>query len=129
MAAAKAGAAPRALAFKNAGQAPSRALLMSSGFATALLALNYAGGLVAAFTFLISMSTLATLLPYALSALAEIKPSVRAAKPWAALALVALGYAIIAMAGAGWTTLLWGALLIACGLPVFIFVRLTADRA
>ncbi len=126
MAAARHGGVPAGLAFQNAGGAPSRALILSSAFATALIVLNYADGLVAAFTFLISMSTLGTLLPYALSALAEIKHSFRAAKAWTALALVALAYSIIAMAGAGAATLLWGLVLIAAGLFVFYVTKLTA---
>ena len=123
MAAARHGSAPAALGFRNPGGAPSRALFMSSGFATALLVLNYAEGLVAAFTFLISMSTLATLLPYALSALAEIKYSARSAKAWTMIAVVALAYAVIAMAGAGAATLLWGLVLVVCGLPVYYISR------
>lgn len=129
MAAARHGAAPAGLSFRNAGGAPSRALLMSSGFATALIVLNYAEGLVAAFTFLISMSTLATLLPYALSAIAEMRYSVRAAKPWFAIAMIALVYAVIAMAGAGVSTLLWGAVLIAAGLPVFFISRMRSTSS
>ncbi len=123
MAAARDGAAPSGLSFRNAGGAPSRALLMSSGFATALIVLNYADGLVAAFTFLIAMSTLATLLPYALSALAELRFSIGKAKPWAMIAIIALAYSLIAMAGAGLTTLFWGAVLIVAGLPVFYFSK------
>ena len=88
-----------------------------------MIVLNYADGLVAAFTFLISMSTLGTLLPYALSAMAEIKQSRRTAKAWTTIALVALAYSIIAMAGAGASALLWGAVLIAAGLPVFYFSK------
>lgn len=132
MAAARHGGVPASLAFQNTGGAPSRALLLSSAFATALIVLNYADGLVAAFTFLISMSTLGTLLPYALSAMAEIKKSFRATKAWTTIALVALAYSIIAMAGAGVETLLWGVVLIAAGLPVYIFSKLTSkpvDRA
>ena len=128
MAAARHGGAPAGLAFRNAGGAPSRALFMSSAFATALIVLNYADGLVAAFTFLISMSTLGTLLPYALSALAEIKHSIASAKAWTVIALIALAYAIIAMAGAGIETLLWGLILIGAGLPVFFLSRQAAKR-
>lgn len=126
MAAARHGGAPQSLAFQNAGGAPSRALLLSSAFATALIVLNYADGLVAAFTFLISMSTLGTLLPYALSALAEIRQSRRVAKGWTTIALVALAYSIIAMAGAGASVLLWGVVLIAAGLPVYYLSRRNA---
>jgi APA family basic amino acid/polyamine antiporter len=117
------GLAPRMLAKKNAGHAPTRALLISSCVATLLLVFNYNEGLVAAFTFLISMSTLATLMPYALSALAELKHSKLQFGPWLIIAIVALAYSLIAMAGAGVTTLLWGLLMIVAGLPLFYWSR------
>ncbi len=127
MAVARDGLAPAALAKKNAGAAPIAGLLLSSVLATLLLVFNYSEGLVSAFTFLISMSTLATLMPYALSALAELKHSIKAARAWAAIAVLALAYAIIAMAGAGAKTLLWGILLLAAGFPVFYGSRRKPD--
>lgn len=123
MAVARDGLAPRILARTNAGHAPRAALVMSSTLATVLLMLNYSEGLVAAFTFLISMSTLAVLLPYAVSAVAELRHSLRSAPAWAAIAIVALVYSLIAMAGAGIKTLLWGTLLIVAGLPVYFWSK------
>ena len=123
MAVARDGLAPKILAQTNAGHAPVKALLVSSTLATILLMLNYSEGLVAAFTFLISMSTLAVLLPYAVSAVAELRHSFRSAPAWTAIALVALVYSLIAMAGAGIQTLLWGTLLIAAGLPVYLWSK------
>lgn len=119
MAVAQDGLAPRALMKKNAGHAPVGALTITGALSTLLLIFNYAGGLVAAFTFLISMSTLATLLPYAVSALAELRHSIRSARGWAIIAIIALAYSLVAMAGAGVKALAWGAVLIAAGLPVF----------
>ncbi len=119
MAVARDGLAPKILADTNKGHAPMPALVMSSIFATLLLVLNYSNGLVSAFTFLISMSTLATLMPYAVSAVAELRHSIKAARAWAVIAIIALIYAVVAMAGAGVQTLLWGAALIIAGLPVF----------
>jgi APA family basic amino acid/polyamine antiporter len=101
--------APKVLSKKNTGHAPVAALVMSSVLATLLLIFNYSEGLVTAFTFLISMSTLAVLMPYAVSALAELRHSIRRARPWAVIAIVALAYAVVAMAGAGAAVLLWGA--------------------
>jgi len=117
------GLAPAVLAKKNAGHAPTRALVTSSCVATLLLLFNYSDGLVSAFTFLISMSTLAVLMPYALSALAELKHAGRSIGPWVIIAVLALAYSLIAMAGAGIRTLLWGLLLIVAGLPVFFWSR------
>jgi APA family basic amino acid/polyamine antiporter len=69
------------------------------------------------------MSTLGTLTPYLVSALAEFKTSFRSAKGWAAVALIAIIYSLIAMIGAGVATLLWGGLLMAAGLPVFYWTK------
>jgi APA family basic amino acid/polyamine antiporter len=123
MAVARDGLAPKALARRNAGHAPALALIISSALSIAFIALNYRDGLVAAFTFLITMSTLGTLTPYLVSALAEFKTSFRSAKGWAAVALIAIIYSLIAMIGAGVATLLWGGLLMAAGLPVFYWTK------
>ncbi|MFK8029830.1 MAG: APC family permease [Gammaproteobacteria bacterium] len=117
------GLAPAALAKKNGGQAPAIALIVSSCVATCLLLFNYSGGLVSTFTFLISISTLAVLMPYAVSAFAELKHARQTFRPWLIIVVLALAYTIVAMAGAGIKTLLWGVLLIAVGLPVYFWSR------
>ena len=117
------GLAPRALAKRSAGGAPVFALVLSSILSTALLTLNYTSGLLAAFTFLIEMSTLCTLLPYAVSAMAELKVSWKNAKAWAVLALLAVIYSVFAMAGSGLDVILWGLVMLLAGLPVFYLNR------
>jgi len=117
------GMAPAIFAKSNRGHAPVFSLVFSSVLATLLLVFNYTEGLVSAFTFLISMSTLATLLPYAASALAELRYSLKAARAWAVIAIVAFVYSLIAMAGAGIEALSWGLLLMAMGLPVFYWSK------
>ena len=81
------GLAPSVIAKKNKGGAPMVALMVSSVFSAALLVLNFTDGLVSAFSFLISMSTLSILAPYGLSAMAEFKRSWHSAKGWAGVAL------------------------------------------
>ncbi len=123
MAVALDGLAPKALARRNKGHAPATALLLSSFLSIVLIALNYREGLVAAFTFLITMSTLGTLAPYFVSALAEFKYSWRSARGWTAVAMAAIIYALIAMIGAGYQTLLWGLVLLLLGVVVFYLSR------
>ena len=125
MAVAEDGLAPRALTHRNKGHAPYVALVVSTLLTNALLVLNYSKGLVGAFIFLISMSTLATLLPYAVSALADLKFSLKSARGWAVISLVTLAFSIVAMAGAGLATLAWGLILIVAGLPVFYATKLS----
>lgn len=119
MAVALDGLAPRFLAKRSAGNAPVFALLVSAFVSTVLLVFNYTDGLIAAFTFLISISTLCTLLPYFVSAMAELRMSWKSAKGWAILAILTMVYSVVAMAGSGVKVLLWGAVLLLAGLPVY----------
>lgn len=113
--------APKFLAKRNKGGAPATALILSSVLATLLLVFNYTDGLIEAFKFLITMSTLCTLLPYGLSALAEFRVSRKTSTLWSVIALVAIFYVVVAMLGSGFKVLLWGLVLILAGLPVYYF--------
>ncbi|NNE40334.1 MAG: amino acid permease [Marinicaulis sp.] len=123
MSVARDGLAPKFFAKKNAGAAPAAALIMTSVLATLLLFLNYSDGLVSAFTFLISISTLAVLAPYAITALAALSQRKGKGAAWTILAIVALVYSLVAIAGGGPGTLLWGAGLIAAGIPVYFLAK------
>lgn len=123
MAAALEGVAPRWLARLNKGEAPWTSLVFSSILASALLLLNYSRGLVGAFTFLIMMTTATCLFAYLGCALAEIKHSWRSARGWAAIAVIATVYALFAIFGAGQESLIWGAVLVLFGVPVFYLGR------
>ena len=113
------GLAPKILARKNKGGSAVWSLVISCTIATILLVFNYQEGLIAAFTFMISMSTLCTLLPYAVSAIAEFKMSRKSSNFWAAIALIAVLYVAIAMIGSGLKILAWGVILILAGLPLY----------
>ncbi|VAV86783.1 hypothetical protein MNBD_ALPHA06-121 [hydrothermal vent metagenome] len=123
LAAALDGLAPKFLTRRNQGQAPYFALLISSSISSVLLLFNYADGLVSTFTFLISMSTLATLTPYAVSALADLRFSWKSAKGWAVICLLAIAYTLMAMIGSGLKVLVWGIPLLAAGVPVYFLIR------
>ena len=73
------------------------------------------------------MSTLCTLLPYALSAIAEFRISRTSSKFWAAIALVAVIYVVFAMIGSGLKILAWGLILILAGLPLYYMNKKLAD--
>ena len=119
------GLAPLAIAKRNKGGAPMVALMASSVFSAALLVLNFTDGLVGAFSFLISMSTLSILAPYGLSAMAEFKRSCRSAKGWAGVALLSVIYTLIAAAGSGWYVFFLGVGLFLLGILLFKFFHLT----
>jgi APA family basic amino acid/polyamine antiporter len=127
MAVAADGLAPAVIAKKNRGGAPAGVLIVSSVFSTALLVLNFTDGLIGAFSFLISMSTLSILAPYGLSAVAEFKRSWRSAKGWAGVALLSVIYTLIAVAGSGLYILLLGVGLFLLGIPLFKVFRRTTE--
>ena len=73
------------------------------------------------------MSTLCTLLPYAVSAAAEFRMSRRSSKDWALIALIAIIYVAIAMIGSGIKILAWGLILILAGLPLYYLNKKYSD--
>jgi APA family basic amino acid/polyamine antiporter len=123
MAAALEGLAPKALAKLNKGEAPWVSLVFSSALATGLLLLNYSRGLVGAFSFLIMMTTVVSLVCYLACAAAELKHSWRNAWAWAAVVVIAALYSAFAIFGAGQESLIWGFVLIAIGVPVYYLGR------
>ncbi len=121
MAVALDGLAPAFLTRRNGGDAPWLSLILGSAIGSALLLLNYARGLVGAYTFLLTMATIATLAPLLISALAELRHSWKSARSWAIVALVGGIYAVFAIVGSGIEVLLWGAVLALCGLPIYFW--------
>ncbi|HYD72435.1 MAG TPA: amino acid permease [Candidatus Binatia bacterium] len=115
--------APRILGVTDKGGAPFVSLLLTSAIASVLLVTNYSRGLIGAFTFLIILSTLGTLLPYLLCAIAELRQSWRSARGWAGVALLAGLYSIFAILGSGAEALVWGAVLFGSGVPIYFLVR------
>ena len=103
--------------------------------------MNYTRGLVQAFTFLILLSTLATLLAYVfasttalLFALRERSAAGDASRAAQApggtpplgrlvVAILAFGFSFWAIAGAGTEIVFWGFLLLVAGVPVFVVMR------
>lgn len=126
MSVARDGLAPKWLARRNAGHAPYLALILSSTIGSMLLIANYSRGLVGAFTFLLMMSTVCTLAPLLVSALAELKHSWKSTRAWALVALIGAIYASFAIVGSGLEVLFWGAVLLVLGVPVFYFGRQTS---
>jgi APA family basic amino acid/polyamine antiporter len=116
---------------------PAAGLIVSSVLVTVLMIMNYTKGLVEKFTFIILLATLATLVPYLLSALAEIlifakkrdasnrKRFIRSM----VIAVLAFLYSLWALAGIGMETILWGLALLLAGIPVFLYLKREIKRA
>ncbi|ABS28422.1 amino acid permease [Anaeromyxobacter sp. Fw109-5] len=127
MAAARDGLFPRAFARQNGFGAPTFAIAVSAVLVTLLVAENAVGtrSAVAVFSFVVLLATLSTLLPYAFSAVALVillasrgEPRGRIAGP-IALASLAFAFSVVAVAGSGPETVLWGFVLLLLGLPVY----------
>jgi APA family basic amino acid/polyamine antiporter len=130
LAAAMDGLLPRVFARLSARGTPAFALVSSTALVTLVVATNYAKGLVTAFTFIILLSTLATLLAYACSSMALVVSNVRARDGlrgwrlagWLGVALLAFGYSMWAVVGVGRDTVFWGLLLLLAGVPAYLWV-------
>jgi APA family basic amino acid/polyamine antiporter len=101
--------------------------VISSVLVTLIVAANYTKGLVGAFTFIILLATLTTLVPYAFSSMALVASDLktRQAPPARriAVALLAFAFSVWAIVGSGAETVLWGCVLLLAGVPVFARMR------
>jgi len=115
---------------------PVVALTVSSVVITLIVASNYTKGLVVEFTFIILLSTLAVLVPYAFSTMAFIvlrirdreHPRGRRLVGPLGVALLAFGYSMWAIVGAGANTVFWGCVLLLAGVPVYLWLTRHGDR-
>ena len=115
---------------------PVFGLVVSSVLVTALMLMNYTKGLVDAFTFVILLATLTTLVPYAFSAAAQVylyftdrasfvgRHMVRDS----VMAGLAFAYSVWAMANAGDDVVTKGFILLMAGIPVYIAVKVWPAR-
>jgi basic amino acid/polyamine antiporter, APA family len=128
---AKNGVFPRLFAHDSVRQTPTYALSFSSGLVTILILMNYQKSLVSIFTFMILLSTTACLVLYLLCSLALLRlqwtgqlpiPRSRTV-PLAIVGVIATVFSLWAIIGAGAQAVAWGALLLALGAPLYIFLR------
>ena len=132
MAAAEDGLFPEQFA-KVSGErkTPVFGLVVSSVLVTGLMLMNYTKGLVDAFTFVILLATLTTLVPYAYSAAAQAylyitEPHLferRAFVRDVAIATLAFAYSVWAITGSGKDIIAKGFVLLLAGIPIYVGVR------
>src|SRR6201991_5295555 len=121
LAVAQDGLFPRAFARIDQRGTPWIGLLVGSVLASILIAANYTRSLVALFTFTILLSTAATLLPYLVTVLAWWRIDTDAHWWRRLIAIGALAYSLWALVGTGTESLLWGAILLLAGLPIYLW--------
>ena len=116
---------------------PVFGLVVSSVLVTGLMLMNYTKGLVDAFTFVILLATLTTLVPYAYSAAAQIyllitEPasfSGRRLVRDAIVAAIAFAYSVWAITGSGKDVIAKGFVLLLAGIPVFLYLKWREARS
>ena len=129
MAAALNGLFPKNFGKMTNNQTPAFALIAGGALGGGLMILNYTKGFVEAFIFMILLSTLATVLAYAACAVAELYFSFKDKtlsrfKLYrnAVIGVLAFGFSIFLVIGAGQESVIYGALLLIAGVPVYLFV-------
>ncbi len=93
---------------------PVRAQIFSSAVASLLIWSNYNGSMAEAFTFVLLLSTVSSLVLYGAAALAACK--LRLAIP---VAIIGIAFTLFLFWGSGLKATLWGFGLIALGLPIW----------
>ncbi|MFU8797401.1 MAG: amino acid permease [Gammaproteobacteria bacterium] len=122
---------PRIFAQESKNQTPVFGLLFSSLLITALLALTLNQGLVKQFTFITLLATLAVLIPYFFSTMAELMMFIKNREQFQGqrlfksviITLIAGAYSFWAMIGAGQEVVFYGGLLFLSGIPVYVWVQ------
>jgi APA family basic amino acid/polyamine antiporter len=134
LAVARDGLFPAAFARVSSNGTPSVGIFIAGILTTILVAMNYTRDLVDLFTFIILLATLNTLVPYVFCALAGFLTEAARDAPLRVrtipglIASLAFVYSFWAIAGAGKDVVYWGFLLIAAGLPVYVWVVRSRTR-
>lgn len=102
---------------------PDAGMIIAGILTTTIVASNFTRGLVGLYTFVILLSTLATLVPYAFCSMALFRlDRTGLTTGLRVVASFAFVYALWAITGAGAETVMWGFVLLLSGLPVFVWV-------
>jgi APA family basic amino acid/polyamine antiporter len=131
-AAAQDGLFPRPFAkMSGTRKTPVWGLVIAAVLVTGLVFMNYNDRLVDQFLFMILLATLATVVPYAFAAAAEIALMIKEPAKFAGrrlaldatVALLGFGYALWAMYATGSEAIAKGYLLLMVGIPVYLYMR------
>lgn len=116
---------PHFFARESAQATPVYGLLVGAALVSLLVLANYSRGMVAMFTFIVLLTTLAVVVAYLFSAMADIVLARRAGHPlsWrdAVLACLAFGFCMWAVIGSGEDAVFWNFVLMVLGLPLYVW--------
>jgi APA family basic amino acid/polyamine antiporter len=115
---------------------PVIGLIIASVLASFLVSVNYTKGLVKMFSFIIMLSTLSCLLPYLFSSLSEMALYLRKKKQYnkkrfvaaSLISIPAFLYSLWAITGLEHEVILWGAILLTAGVPVYAIMKYRAPK-
>ena len=121
------GVFPKIFERESVHRTPGFALCFGSALATVLILLNYQKSMVKVFTFMILLSTTACLVMYALCSAALLRlqwtgrlGGARRGSGWLAMVgILASGYSLWAVVGAGLEAVAWGGALLLLGVPFY----------
>lgn len=119
---ARGGVFPRWFAAESKRGVPLRSHLVSSGLLSIITLMNYQRGLADLFVFIASVSLAAGLLTYLMTSLAALR-LIPGDRKLGLIAVIAAGFTVWAQWGLGVEAMIYGALLVAAGLPVYWAVR------
>jgi APA family basic amino acid/polyamine antiporter len=133
---AKHGVFPKMFAHDSARFTPTVALVFTSALVSVLVLINYQKSMGNIFTFMITLSTSACLVLYLFCSLALLRllwTGYLGARGARAITLMLIGilaaaFSVWALAGAGREPFWWGMALLACGVPIYAFMRLKVRR-
>jgi arginine:agmatine antiporter len=124
---------PGIFARRSSRGVPAIAIVISAGLATALLLIQASGarGLVSFYNFIVALSTMTAVIPYAFCSLAgailvgraRTGPESRRKFPFSAVEIVAFVFAIWTIYGCGPEGVLYGLLLLLLGIPFYAWMH------
>jgi APA family basic amino acid/polyamine antiporter len=126
------GVFPRVFARVNKAGMPVYAHLLGCALSVALIAMNLTGGMIQIYTFIILLATVAVLVLYlagAATMLALLARGKAQGTILTAASAVGAAYALWTFYGAGLEATIWGAALLATGVPVYFVMRSRAGSS
>jgi len=131
MAAAKDRLFPPVFKLASGKGVPVLGIIIASILATILVGVNYTRGLVKMFTFIIMLSTLSCLLPYLFSSVSELGLLIRRKSSFSRRRLIgaisistpAFLYSLWAITGLKYEVVIWGTVMLAAGIPIYLYLK------
>lgn len=124
---------PHLFSDKNRFGTSWKSLLVALTLVTAVLLMNTSDQLVGIYEFLIILSTLTAILPYALCAIADMVLQLKSGETVKPLSFVralgALVFSTCMVLGAGVESIIYGVILLIAGVPIFLVFRTRLERS